>query len=52
MRNEIVHFTTTKQIKEMAKKMALNESRTLSQFADVALRELVKQRLAEEKKAV
>ena len=48
MRNEIVHFTTTKEVKEEAKKLAEKESRTLSQFADVALRDLVIKRKKEE----
>ena len=51
MRSEIVHFTTSKEVKLEAKRLAEDEARTLSQFADLAIRELIKKRKIEEKKA-
>jgi len=52
MRSEIIHLTTSKEVKEEAKRMAEEEGRTLSMFADLAVRELIKRRKQEEKKAV
>ena len=51
IRDTQVTFKTTQYVKDEAKKLALIDSRSMSQVIDHALRELIKKRKAEEKKA-
>lgn len=43
MRSEVIHFTTTKDVKEQARKLARQDSRTLSSFIDKIVREKIAQ---------